>query len=378
MLKKRLLYILSPVILLLILSFDDPSTEKPLVEKKEIEIPFGKKSITDGPYIFYNNNAIDVKWIKNNRLVEKTVVNNNFKFVKRKFGFEFNPEWIEQSKNQDIDFKQTYTGVENLIAVSDIHGQFGVFAKLLIEHGVLNKDLDWIFGTGHLVVLGDIMDRGPKVTETLWLVYKIEQQAKLSGGMVHVMLGNHEIMVLNNDIRYINEKYQKTAQTMGTTYTQLFSDNSFLGNWLKSKPVMVKINDLLFVHAGISPEFIQNNFSISETNELFKNQLVGKDWDTIFKDSTLTFMMRSKGPVWYRGYFKTPFIEISELDNILAYFNVSRVIVGHTSFPNISSLLGGKIIGIDSSIKYGDYGEILIYRDKIFYRGTTSGNTIKL
>jgi len=382
MLRKRLLYFISPVIIFLILSFKlspiETNNDKPETDKKEINIPFGKKSITDGPYFFYNNDTVNVKWIKNDRLIEKAVINNNFKFVNRKFGFEFNSDWIEKNKNPNMNFSQTYKDVEKFIAVSDIHGQFDVFAQLLIEHGVINKDLDWIYGNGHLIVLGDILDRGPKVTETLWLVHKIEQQAKLSGGMVHVMLGNHEIMVLNNDLRYVNEKYLKTAKAMGTTYNKLFSDNTFLGNWLKSKPVMVKINDLLFVHAGVSPEFIKKEFTIEKTNKLFNKQIVGKDWNTIFKDSTLTFLMRSKGPVWFRGYFDNPSVKLTELDEILAYFNVNSVIVGHTSFPNISSLLEGKIIGIDSSIKNGDYGEVLIYKDKSFYRGTPSGNTIKL
>jgi hypothetical protein len=42
------------------------------------------------------------------------------------------------------------------------------------------------------------------VTETLWFVYSLEQQAALQGGKGHALLGNHEIMSLEKKYKNIN------------------------------------------------------------------------------------------------------------------------------------------------------------------------------
>jgi hypothetical protein len=64
-------------------------------------------------------------------------------------------------------------------------------------------------------------------------------------------------MVLNNDLRYIAAKYKKTEKITRLSYTDFYSENSVLGNWLRSKPVDVKINDILLVYGGISPEILK-------------------------------------------------------------------------------------------------------------------------
>ena len=71
---------------------------------------------------------------------------------------------------------------------------------------VIDTDLTWSFGDGHLVIVGDVFDRGPNVTECLWLIYRLEQEASAAGGAVHFLLGNHELMVMRGDLRYLNER----------------------------------------------------------------------------------------------------------------------------------------------------------------------------
>jgi len=360
-----------------VFSFNEKNDD-PVINNETNSKPFSKKNIKDGPYIFYENGNFLVKWIKNNKSFQREVKDNNFKFVERKFGLKLNSNDILEKINATPDYTQTFSGIENLIAISDIHGQYETFVRLLISNKVIDKNLNWIFGNGHLVVLGDLMDRGPKVTESLWFVYQLEKKAKISGGKVHVLLGNHELMVLNNDTRYINNKYQETSKLFLTSYSKLFSENTILGNWLRKKPAMVKINDILFVHAGISLELVRKEISIEKANKLFINQITGKSWDIILNDSLLTFMMGDYGPVWYRGYFDLPVLHEYKIDFITNYFDVNHIVVGHTSFSNIISIYNNKILGIDSSIKLGNYGEVLIYKNKMFYRGTLSGSLIEL
>jgi len=338
---------------------------------------FGNQKISDGPYVFLNKSSILVKWIYKDQLKQRVILRDNYKVFKKKFGFEFKKEWI-QKLDEEPNYIQQYKNVEKFIAISDVHGQYELMVKLLKSHKVIDNDYNWIYGNGHLIVLGDLMDRGPKVTESLWFIYRLEQQALEQGGKVHVILGNHELMVLNNDSRYIHEKYVKTAQLMNKTYNDLFSTNTFLGKWLSKKPLMVTINDILFVHAGVSTDYITKGMTRARTNKLFAEEIIGKDWGTILNDSTLTFLMSNQGPIWYRGYFTKPFVKEYQIDHLLRYFEIEHIIVGHTSFPNIVSLYNGKIYGIDSNIKEGNYGELMIYQDNHFYRGTNNGSIISI
>ena len=339
---------------------------------------FSRKFITDGPYIFYENDEILVKWIQYNGLKERKIRKNNFNVINRKFGFDFEPNWIEQINTDSINYTQNYEGVENLIAVSDIHGQYNLLIKLLQKHNVIDKQFNWIFDKGHLVILGDVFDRGSHVTEILWLIFRLEQQAKEKGGMVHVMIGNHELMVLNNDLRYVHEKYTKSSELMSTTYDKLYSKNTFLGKWLRKKPVIVKINDMLFVHAGVSPKLMKYGLTQPQINKLFLNEIFDKSDKFILADPELSLIRGKYGPVWYRGYFRNTILTEQEASELLRYFDTKHIIVGHTSMPNIVSYYDSKIIGIDSSIKYGDSGEILILKNNEFYRGTSNGAIIKL
>lgn len=338
---------------------------------------FRNKIITDGPYVFYENNEIVVRWIKGKQLITKNLSGENTKYLRKKFGLNIPIENIKNPNSKPINYIQQYTNVDNVVIISDPHGQFDLFTSLLKDHQVLNANLDWIFETGHLVILGDVFDRGSKVTELLWLIYQLEQQAEKAGGKVHYILGNHELMVLNNDLRYINEKYIHSSQKMNMVYTQLFDVNTFFGQWLRSKPVMVSINDMLFVHAGISPEFLSAELTIEKTNQIFHQKIIGRSWDVILNDSISTFLLSENGPLWYRGYFKE-IIPDKEIDKILNFFNSNHLIIGHTSMPNIMALKSGKIIIVDSGIKDGIYGEILIYKKNDLFRGTSNGMILKL
>lgn len=380
---KHISFFVTGVFLFLSATAFNNNTSLPKEDVNEINVHvespyFSKSNIKDGPYFFLEDNHVTVKWIYKNRPVERHIYGKNFNVVKRKFGFEFNYDWIQQDLTTEPDFVQRYSNVDKIIALSDVHGQYDVLVRLLKRFEVIDDHFNWTYGNGHLVVLGDIMDRGDKVTESLWLIYRLEKQAETVGGKVHFLLGNHEIMVLNSDARYIHEKYLTTARLFETTYDKLYSESNLIGNWLRKKPVMVTINDMLFVHAGVSEDFVLNNFTRSGTNKLFTENIVGNSWKEILTNQTLSFLMGNKGPVWYRGYFEDTTLTEEKINTILNYFEINHIIVGHTSMPNIVTLFGDKIYGIDSSIKLGDYGEVFIYENNTYYRGTISGTRIEL
>lgn len=339
------------------------------------QIPkFLNSKITDGPYLFIQeDNSIVVKWIKGNRLVKKKIRDNNYEIIQRKTGLPVDSEFLALNQIKTLDFKQEYKNVKKFIALSDIHGQFDLFVTLLLQYEVVDHNLNWNYGANHLIINGDVFDRGDKVTEIFWLIYKLEKQAEKQGGKVHFLLGNHEIMVLNKDFRYVNEKYLKTSKLLGLTYDQLYSENTIMGRWLRSKPAIFSINDILFSHAGISQEFVKLRLTVEEVNKRF----IHLDYD-LPKDSIQMFLEGTNGPVWYRGYFKPESFNEQKLNRILSYFNKDYMVIGHTTIPNVMSLYSGKLICIDSGIKNGEYGEVLVYENGKFFRGTPYGSRIKL
>src|SRR4030067_2246988 len=85
-----------------------------------------------------------------------------------------------------------WSGIERIVVVGDLHGEYENFVKILKGTGVLDKDLHWTAGNAHLVQTGDIMDRGNDTRKIFDLLIRLEKEAEAAGGMVHVLLGHHE------------------------------------------------------------------------------------------------------------------------------------------------------------------------------------------
>src|SRR6185503_2902022 len=145
---------------------------------------------------------------------------------------------------------------------------FAGFRKLLQAGGVIDADYNWTFGNGHLVLTGDFVDRGDQVTEVLWLIYSLEEKAKAAGGYVHFILGNHEIMNMSNDLRYLHPKYVENTMLLNEHYMTLYGENSELGRWLRTKNIMEKVGDMIYTHGGISSQMNLVNSSISDINKM--------------------------------------------------------------------------------------------------------------
>ncbi len=253
----------------------------------------------------------------------------------------------------------SYVSDEPIVAISDIHGQYGVFRHLLTVNNVIDEQLNWSFGKGNLVIVGDVMDRGDQVLESLWLIYKLEQQAERSGGKVHFLLGNHELMVMNGRLDYLNKKYLYTSALFKKPYYTLFGYNTLLGQWLHSKNVILKIKDKLFVHGGLSQQAMTLGLTIDDINSIFREKLYFKSAQKIQAVPELSTLYYEDGPLWYRGYAFPYSFNKAGIDSLLTALDLQNIIVGHTTLPNIKGLYGNRIILIDSSIKLGITGELL-------------------
>nr|WP_321235103.1 metallophosphoesterase [uncultured Psychroserpens sp.] len=327
------------------------------VESKKDSIKNELSEFSDGPYIF----------IENNRLIEKTIVSGKVSSRVLKanaYDTVFTPE------------KSAFNKVKKIAALSDIHGQYDVAIELLKNNKIIDKNLNWNFGSGHLVIVGDIFDRGNKVNEMLWLIYKLEIQANNKGGRVHFLLGNHEYMILHKDLRYISEKYRLSSKLLNLEYDQLYSHKTIIGRWLRSKSTIIKINNNVFVHGGVSEDFIVNNdFNLEKINDVMRKSIERTKQEMKSTDF-YNIYYGNKSLIWYRGYFNDNLTD-SDISKILELVNSKHIIVGHCSNEEVVQLYENKIFGVDSSIKKGKYGELLFIENKQFFRGTLNGKKIQ-
>ncbi len=336
--------------------------------------------ITDGPYVFYRNDSIIIESIAEGKLKieasrwqnSKTTILNIA--VPGQEGQSFSVPLKKRMQAEPAEYK----AVEKLFVTSDIEGTFHGFVKMLRQGGVIDEKFNWTFDRGHLVVCGDLFDRGDEVTACLWLLYKLEGEAKAKGGYVHVVLGNHEIMNLSEDLRFVHPKYFQAATLMQKNYMDLYSANTELGRWLRTKNIMERIGNCLFLHAGISQQVNEQNLSIKKINNRVRNLYDKDGMDEVIAENKATiFFNGSTSPFWYRGYFTEPLASVAQVDSSLRMFDVEKIIVGHTIVDSIHSIYDGKVIAIDVNHHKQNH-QALIIEKNIFYRMNTDGKQTKL
>lgn len=266
---------------------------------------------------------------------------------------------------------------ERVVAIGDVHGAFEALQRLLRSNQLIDGDNRWIAGTTHLVSLGDMLDRGARSREVMDLFRDLQGQASAAGGKVHVLLGNHESMNLLGDLRDVSDA--EFASYLGTTtesdtdplttspdpskppgfeaHRAALAPDGEYGEWLLTLPVMIKINDTLFVHGGLPPLEQQ---SLSALNHAALEQIrVGiTSGQSTPRNAPL---LDDDGPLWYRGTAAChPLLESPILASQLAAFDARRVIIGHTPTPTrrVQSRLQGRVTIIDtgmlSSVYRGD------------------------
>jgi len=315
-------------------------------------------TLNDGPYIF----------IEEDKLIETNIINGEV--INKNLPLDSLDTFYPVEKAQ-------FESIENLVVLSDIHGQYDLFLELLKNNNIIDEKLNWNFGNGHMDIVGDVFDRGSQVNEVLWFIYKLEKQAKLSNGRVHFLLGNHEYMVLHNDLRYIHDKYNQTTNLLKVSYPDLYGKQTILGRWLRSKATIIKINQHTFVHGGISKEFLKSGYDMDNTNKVMRESI------DIEKQQLISIGFYEKyygtnGPIWYRGLILGN-LDAETIHSILEQTHSEHIVVGHCSDNKIVQLHNQKVFGVDSSIKNGQYGELLFIEKGITYhRGTLDGMKIRL
>jgi Calcineurin-like phosphoesterase len=186
----------------------------------------------------------------------------------------------------------------SVVAIGDVHGDFDDFVTILQKAGLIDEQHHWTGSKTTFVQVGDLLDRGPKPRDVMDLMMSLEKEAPKAGGRVVGLLGNHEMMNIMGDLRYVtpvnyasfadsdSEKRQKSAyqdyvkwrhghsalvgelpQPMELTepewmarhpqgfieQREAFSPNGIYGKWLREHPAVAQIGGVIFLHGGIHP-----------------------------------------------------------------------------------------------------------------------------
>jgi hypothetical protein len=297
----------------------------------------------DGPYIFYNNNQIIVKEITQEGPTttiydqgEIITLTCRLPGVDNSFSFVLQPELSVEPSEYELPSK--------FLAISDIEGEIEALVMVLRDAGVIDQQYNWAFSSGHLFFVGDMFDRGKNVSECLWLLYKLESEAVAAGGKVHFVMGNHEMMYLTGDFRYVNIKYLNNYRFLDESLESLYAADSEAGRWLRTKNIIEKAGSIVFVHGGLSPWVAELGLTYVELNGFGRYRI-----DSLCNSEACNIVngIGSPGGIyWYRGMAQEELSQ-QEADYILHAFGSHLVIIGHTVFDSITLLYDHKVVCID-------------------------------
>ena len=341
-----------------------------------------------------------------------------------------------------------------IVAVGDIHGAATTLTALLQQVGLLSAAQRWDGGRTTLVQTGDILDRGSAVRQVMDDLMRLEQEARAADGRVIVLLGNHEGMNLLHNLRDASpsafdafrdaqsekrraagyEQYREHIERRSTDplaprlqpvpehewlaahppglleYQAALGPDGIYGRWLRSKDVVVRLGDTLFVHGGLHPDRTESIRDINRRArdeiarfDTYVEHLVERDvilpfftFDEVLeaalhelqvwtdrlwpgppapgrppvrlsnRDRThlriLLDLMRINewslidpdGPLWFRGYALWPEDEptTAALRELLARHDAARLVMGHTisAAHVITQRFGGRAVLIDTGM----------------------------
>lgn len=326
-----------------------------------------------------------------------------------------------------------WQGVERVVAIGDVHGYYDSLTKLLLGLDLTSEDLKWTGGKTHVVLCGDLLDRGKQERPLMDLLIRLQEEAKEQGGQIHTLLGNHDVMNLVRDFRYVDkanyadfakEEKARDRKKGWNSFKQLYAGKGFkdaqiraafdekyppgyfarqkefelkgkYGAWLLGHPTAIKINDVVYVHAGLKKatarlgidnlnnevqQSIKNFHKYMKILEPYIKGIAGYEefWavaDAISSQSSSGQIPQSladaargvleesekyafapDGPFWYRG--NSLYNELGEwatVDDSLKILEANTLVVGHTPTKTgrIQARFGNHLYRTDVGMGYG-------------------------
>ncbi len=240
-----------------------------------------------------------------------------------------------------------------IIAIGDIHGDLGALRYNLEQNGVIDSGGDWIAGSDHLVLNGDLVNQGTDSFGVLNFVIELQKRAKVKGGFVHTILGNHEMMLAQGKFNLLSPQdkiYFKNSipGNSGSEKDQLlraFTGNSKYAEFFTHLNSIIQINEMIFVHAGLGSWAVQTDFgSVNSTVRAWFSYFQTRYSPDLnprpsppLETEWVVHQGANQSPLWTSEMFddlndlaeKKERMPVSVLQQILNKFKARYVIVGH-------------------------------------------------
>jgi len=281
------------------------------------------------------------------------------------------PEVVQEGWAGPLDIPSRYPFAERLVAIGDLHGDLEATKNALVLADAIDAEDRWIGGDLVVVQTGDILDRGDDAVEILELMDALAEQARAAGGEIHLLNGNHELMNVQLDMRYVSvggyldflpgEKpapETATAQDVVDGITErilAIRPGGAVARRFAERNIITVIGDTVFVHGGVLPHIA--DYGIERLNQETRQWIRG---DLRCPPEPL---FGNDGPVWSRHYSDEPDEgDCRLLEDTLQRLGANRMVVGHTiQDGGISSACNGLVWRVDVGMAdhYGGSAAVL-------------------
>ena len=254
--------------------------------------------------------------------------------------------------------------MNELFATSDWHGSKALAVSALQQARLINENEDWIGRDSILVNCGDAIDRQSDSRGCINLVLKLRRQAKIVGGSIRLLKGNHEAMLLDGRTNFswydcwlrnggfnCIESYSFLLADKHGEYDYWDQNNAkkiyeYHREYFDALEEFCVVDDNLFVHAGVEP---------------------GKTMQHL-TDGTDIDYTGSKSHLWIRDQFYNH----PSSDFIRDNYGVKRIVWGHSPIKYITKneneqmkpleLMNKKLLAVDCGSYYPGIGGVGIIK----------------
>ncbi|KAI3791040.1 hypothetical protein L2E82_04587 [Cichorium intybus] len=289
-------------------------------------------------------------------------------------------------------FQTSFPSPDRLIAIGDLHGDLLKSKQALRLAGLIDSNDRWSGGSSTLVQVGDVLDRGGQELKILYFLEKLKRQAVKSGGNVITMNGNHEIMNVDGDFRYVTPsgldeftnwadwfcignnikslcdglekpRYlydgipssfprvkQEYVKGFRSRIAALRPQGPIASRFLSKNLTVVVVGESVFVHGGVLPDHVV--YGLERINEEVR------DWISGLKGKVNSSLVRGRNSlVWLRKFSNevAKDCDCGMLEHVLNTIpGARRMIMGHTiQEGGINGACGNRAIRIDVGMSEG-------------------------
>lgn len=267
---------------------------------------------------------------------------------------DIQPGIIDETENQRI------------VVIGDVHGDIKRFMFCLYNAKVFSKDLEWIAEPKNTVVvqLGDQIDSmmrtfNPEATETpeweelpdvemLSLTDRLDSIARLKGGRVLSIIGNHEFMNVIGDYNYVSPRVNKLydLDLRKANFRKKYGEYTKI---LAKRNLVIKIGKFLFCHGGILPMHLDaSNDNINQINEVFRKSLLAQEFTQKEVDLLLS-VISENGIIWTRYYIENADNAEPTINEVLNRTKSVAMFLGHSVVEKVSNLYN-KLFLVDTGM----------------------------